>query len=123
MESINFPKMFYTTSTRIVNGIEATQLNLQSLLLSEKGELLGDPYFGTRLKQYIFDQNNYVLRDILIDELYTAIATFMPQLIINRSDIKITQDRTALYATVKVTNRLDYSTDMFNLVLFQEAEQ
>ena len=123
MESINFPKMFYTTSTRIVNGIEATQLNLQSLLLSEKGELLGDPYFGTRLKQYIFDQNNYVLRDILIDELYTAIATFMPQLIINRSDIKITQDRTALYAIVKVTNRLDYSTDMFNLVLFQEAEQ
>ena len=32
--------------------------------------MFGDPDFGIRLKRYTFNQNNYILRDVLIDEIY-----------------------------------------------------
>ena len=52
MKSIEFPKMFNSNSTRLVEDLAATKQNLKTLLYSEKGELFGDPYFGIRLKNY-----------------------------------------------------------------------
>lgn len=123
MRSISFPKMFNSNSTRIIEDKEATKRNLQSLLHSEKGEFLSDPFYGIRLKRYLFEQNTGVLKDIIIDEIYTQIALFMPQLKTQRKDITITQDRYKLYARIKCTNRVDFTTDMFNIVIFQEGEQ
>lgn len=123
MNSIQFPNMFSKMSTYIVSDHEATLQNLKSLLLSEKGELTGDPYFGVKLKKYFYDQNNYVLKEILIDELYTQIATFMPQIHIRRQDITIEQDNTTLYANIKATNQLDFTTDMYSIVLLDEEDR
>lgn len=123
MKSIKFPNMLSKMSTFIVTDHEATSQNLKSLLLSEQGELVGDPYYGVKLKKYLYDQNNYVLKEILIDELYTQIATFMPQLHIQRSDIDITQDGSVLYASIKATNQLDFTTDMYNIVLLNGEDR
>ena len=124
--SLGFPSMFSGfggTSTRVVYDEDATKQNLLALLNSEKGEFLGDPYFGIRLKRYLFEQNNYVLRDILIDEIYTQIATFMPQLKVDRSDIRITQNndgaKAYLYASIRALNKKDFTVDTFNLVLYE----
>lgn len=123
MNSIQFPNMFSKMSTYTISDHEATLQNLKSLLLSEKGELTGDPYFGVKLKKYFYDQNNYVLKEILIDELYTQIATFMPQIHIRRQDITIEQDNTTLYANIKATNQLDFTTDMYSIVLLDEEDR
>lgn len=123
MKSIQFPKMFNSSSTNVTTtNLQATMQNLLALLGSEKREFLGDPDFGVAIKRYIFEQNNYVLRDIIIDELFTQISLFIPQVIINRKDISIIQNgkgkRARLEAIIKVTNRLDFTTSMFSLVLF-----
>lgn len=128
MKSIVFPKMFNSSSTNVTTTpLQATMQNLLALLGSEKRELIFDPDFGVAIKRYMFEQNNFVLRDIIIDELYTQISIFMPQLIINRKDITINQSnngkKAKLEATIKVTNRLDFTTNMFNLVLFNSEEQ
>ena len=123
MRSIAFPKMFNSNSTNTVKDFEATKQNTLLLLRSEKGELFGDPYFGIRLKRYIFEQNNYILRDIIIDEIYTQLALFMPQLIVERKDIKITQDRAKLYCKFKAVNRANLQTDTYSLVLYDEDLQ
>lgn len=123
MNSIDFPKMFNSNSTRIISDKLATEQNLKSLLLCEKGEFLSDPFFGIRLKKYLFDQNTAVLKDVIIDEIYTQIALFMPQLKIQRNDITITQDKSRLHARIKCINRVDFTTDMFNIVIFQEGAQ
>lgn len=115
--------MFSKMSTYVVSDHNATSQNLKSLLLSEQGELKGDPYYGVKLKRYLYDQNNYVLKEILIDELYTQIATFMPQLRVHRHDITIEQDDTTLYATIKATNQLDFTTDMYNIILLDEEDR
>lgn len=123
MKSIAFPKMFNSNSTNITKDFEATKQNTLLLLRSEKGDLFGDPYFGIRLKRYLFEQNNFILKDIIIDEIYTQLALFMPQLIVERKDIKITQERAKLYCRFKAINQANFQTDTYNLVLYDEDEQ
>ena len=78
MYSIAFPKMFNTRTTELVQDKKAIIQNLKLLLGSEKRELICDPYFGDNLKRMIFDKGNILLKDILIDDIYVTIVTFMP---------------------------------------------
>lgn len=124
MKSIGFPKLFRTTvSTNIIEDMDAIKQNISLLLSSEKGELLGDPYYGVRLKYYFYDQNNYVLKDILLDEIYTALVLFMPQLSLTRNDITFITGRAELSIRIRALNKLDYTTNMYDIVLFQEGEE
>lgn len=119
MNSISFPKMFRSTSTIIKDDShEATFQNILLVLGAEKGDFKFDPFFGIRLRAYLFNQNNYILRDIIIDEIYSQLKVFIPQLIIDRKDIKITIDKNKLYCNIKATNRVDFKLDTYNLVLF-----
>lgn len=52
IKSISFPQMFGKVNTKVVADHDATMQNLKYLLSSEQGELLGDPYFGVKLKRY-----------------------------------------------------------------------
>lgn len=124
MKSFEFPKMFNSNSSKMISDIEATKQNTLLLLRTEKGELTYDPFFGIKLKRYLFDQNNYILRDIIIDEIYTQLAIFLPQLKVNRKDIKITEDKekAKLYCSFKAINKANYELDTYNLVLFEDEE-
>ena len=121
MNSIAFPNMFSRTVTNTVSNYDATLQNLKMLLWSEKGELFGDPYFGTGIKRYMSDQNDYILKDILIDDIYTAIITFMPQIYLTRKDITLVSDLAKVSVTIKAMNRVDYTTNLYNIILL-EAE-
>jgi len=122
MRSIKFPDMFSRTKTNLVTDYDATLQNLKMLLWSEKGELFGDPYYGTGLKKYLFDQNDYVLQDILIDNIYTAICLFIPQIKIERKDITLVKEENGkLTITIKAINRADFTTNLYSIVLL-EAE-
>ena len=123
MNSISFPNMFTTTSTLVVKNKDASLQDLELLLASEKGELLGDPYFGVRIKRYTFNQNNYLLRDVLVDEIFSQIRVFAPQITVNRNDIKIIQKGNKLIATIKGINKLDFTTDMYQLELLNSDEE
>lgn len=123
MNSIRFPNMFENNSTKVTEGKSASMQDLKLLLGSEKGELLGDPFFGIRRKKYVFNQNGYVIVDILIDEIYSQIKVFAPQLTVSRGDIKIKQSGKTLYAEIKAINNIDFKTDMYYLALFQVDER
>ena len=112
MYSVAFPKMFNSSRTILYKDHEATLSNLKLLLESSRTSLFGDPYFGTDLKKYLFEQNDSILKDLLIDEIYTTILTFMPQLKLNRNDIIITTDDVDVFATIQCVNLIDYQTDM-----------
>ena len=117
MKSIQFPDMFTRTVTNTVEDYDATLQNLKMLLWSEKGELFGDPEFGTGLKRYLYDQNDAILKDLLIDDIYTDIANFMPQIRIYRRNINIESDGTKVIVTIEAINRLDFQTNLYNIVL------
>lgn len=117
MNSIAFPNIFNNTSTRVVSDHEATAQNLKLLLASDRGSFFGDPYYGNIIKSLMFNQNDIILRDIVIDAIYTVILQFMPQILVKRKDITIVQSGTEIYATVRALNMLDYVTDMYNINL------
>lgn len=124
MRSIKFPKMFNSTNTEVWKSTEhkeATMQNILTLLSSYRNELLGDPYFGTKIKQYFFEQNSYILKDVIIDMIYNSLATFIPQVRIERKNIDIIQDREKgkLYCTIKAINQIDYTLNSYSLVLFE----
>ena len=120
MKSIAFPNIFNRTVTNTVIDHDATLQNLQLLLWSEKGELFGDPYYGAGFKRYIYDQNDVVLNDLIVDDIYSAIALFMPQIKVNRKDIKVNRDGIGkLTATIKCTNMVDFTTDLYTIVLME----
>ena len=124
MNSIKFPHMFNTCNTIVEKDSNKASLQDIGLLLQcEKGELFGDPFYGIRLKRYVFDQNNYVLRDILIDEIYTQLSVFAPQVTVQRKDIKIEQQGHRVYIRFKAINNLDFKTNMYELVLFTNEER
>lgn len=125
MRSLKFPKMFSTNHTNVWNAdefLQATKQNTKLTMLTDKGEVFGDPYFGLFLKQYMFDQNSYVLRDILIDMIYNQLAIFIPQVRVKRQDISIIQDaaKGKLICTFSGVSQIDYTINTFELVLFDE---
>ena len=128
MRSYKFPKMFNSNSSRIwlpEEYLKATRQNVLVLLHSERGELECDPYFGILLKHYLFNQNSYILKDMLIDTIYTQIAIFLPQVRVLRNSIDIISDplKGRLYCKFSGTNQIDYTHNTFNLLLFDETRQ
>ena len=122
MYSIAFPNMFSSAKTNLIEDHEATKSNLKLILLSNQNEMFGDPLFGTILRKLIYEQNNTVLRDIVIDEIYTSILTFIPQIKIERKDITIDIDKYKMTAVIKGINLIDNQPDMFSILLMSGDE-
>lgn len=120
--SLNFPDIFNNSSTNIVTGHAATSQNLRLMLHSTKNSFFGDPYFGTNLKRLIFEQNNNILRDVVIDDIYNSISAFMPQIGIKREDIEIVSDGTTIFANMKLKNLIDFNLEEVSIALFNIEE-
>ena len=128
MRSFKFPKMFKSNTSQIWRADEynkATKQNTLLLLQSERGELECDPYFGILLKHYMFNQNSYILKDMLIDTIYTQIAIFLPQVKVTRNSIDLITDplKGRLYCSFSGINQIDYTHNTFNLLLFDKNRQ
>ena len=117
MYSIAFPKMFKNTRTLLFKDSEATASNLKLLLSSGKMTLFGDPFFGTSLRRAIFEQNDGILIDLIIDEIYTSIITFMPQIQLSRNNITLSQNGVDIFCNIKCTDLTDYTTNLYSINL------
>ena len=117
ISSIAFPDMLSSSRMNTVQDTSATKSNLRLLLLSNKNSLCGDPYFCTESKNVIYSQNGAIIKDLIVDEIYTAIAVFMPQLRVKRDDISVESDGIDIYASFTALNLLNYTTDLYNIKL------
>ena len=117
MYSIAFPNMFDGAQTNLVKDTGATVQNIRLLIESCRGSLLGDPYFGSKIKKYIYEQNNIILRDIIIDDILVLLQTFIPQIHITRKDIKLISNKQEIFANISCINKIDNEADMFQIKL------
>lgn len=114
--------MFVNSQTKVNTDKDATMTNLQLALTSEKNSLFGDPGYGAELQRVIYSQNNVVLKDLVIDEIYSCITTYIPQLIVKRKDIQIIADKNDLYARIPTTNAIDFSLNLYEIQLTDSQE-
>ena len=57
--------------------------NLIHILLTRKGSRYYLPDFGTRLYEYIFDQNDIITHEVIEDEIREGVKKYIPNLDIN----------------------------------------
>lgn len=113
MYSFDFPEMLRSNTSKLLQDKDAIRSNLKLLLYSERTSLFGDPYFGSALKRALFEQSNSLIVDLMIDELYTTIITFMPQIFLTRKDITLSCEGTDLLATVRYVYIPDNTSDLY----------
>ena len=121
--SFSWPNMlsYSANKSEMVMNKEAIRSNILRLLNTERKTLFGDPFFGTDLKKVLFEQSNPILYDLIIDELYAILQTFIPQIYITRNSIKLTSDELGkLVAEISVTYRLDNTSDLYLINLTEE---
>ena len=58
--------------------LEQTKSNIKNLLLTNKGERLGNPTFGTNLLSLVFSQENTDLESRVEEEIRAAMSEFLP---------------------------------------------
>ncbi len=80
---------------------DAIKADLLHLLLTNKGERLYMPDFGSDLKKYIFEPNDDVTHEQIKDNLNQTIKRYLPNLIIN--DIKFKNDSIEELIIVELT--------------------
>ncbi len=122
MNAVKFPDMVSNNKTNIVKDLDATKQNYALLLKSFKKTLFGDPYFGVNLQKLFFERNNAVLRDLVIDDVFTATTLFMPQLRVERKNISVTSDGSDVYVNIKAQNMLDYSFVNYSINMLNVEE-
>lgn len=109
--------MLGSSTAKLLSDKSAIRSNVLLLLQSERETLFGDPYFGSSLKRMLFEQSSSIIVDLVVDELYTTLITFIPQIFLTRKDITLTCDGTDIYATVKYTYTLDNTSDLYTINL------
>ena len=96
--------------------------NLIHLLLTRKGSRYFLPDFGTRLYQYIFDQNDVVTFGLIEEEIRDAVKKYIPNLDITSITVTSAEDNTDIMSSNELEdNRLfrvsDYSTKPYTAVV------
>ena len=122
MYSFAFPNMLSYNNSNLVSDKEAIKSNLILLLNVEKRTLFGDPAFGGTLKKVLFEQSNSVISDLLVDEIFTLIATYMPQIYIERRNIVLYTNNRGLFANIAITYVMDNTSDLLTIQLVDSED-
>ena len=64
--------------SRTKTALEQAKSNIKNLLLTNKGERLGNPTFGTNLLSLVFSQENTDLESRVEEEIRAAMSEFLP---------------------------------------------
>ena len=91
------------------NTKDAIKSNLMHLILTERGERLYMPRFGTNLRKMIFEQLDSLTSDKIKDDLSKTISEYMPKLKID----SILLDRLESELTARVTINYTITDNVF----------
>lgn len=123
MYSIAFPKIFNGSKVNLNKDYDAVKVNLKSLLMSNRKGLYGDPYYGVNLKQILWHQAaKPVVVELLKDEMFNAIYSYMPQATVTRDDIDIEVDGNTVYASIDVSLDSTIPSDLFKIKILLNDE-
>ena len=96
---------------------DAIRADLLHLLLTNKGERLYLPDFGSDLKKYIFEPNDSITHDEIRDSLNESIKRYIPNLIVNSINFRndAVEEAIIVELTYTVTDGTFESTDTVTL--------
>lgn len=95
---------------------EQIKYNLINLLLTNKGERIFNPDFGTNLRKQLFNQIVEGNNDLIIDDITNTIIKYIPEIFINSIDIKNNPDTNTFTFYLNYSIKLTNESDNINIV-------
>ena len=99
---------------------EQAKSNLLNLLLTEKGERIMQPEFGSGLQQILFEMNNDDIVDTITNVITFEVSKWLPYITIDTINIQNTNyqrdtNQLTVSVTFKVMNKPNLNTVTFNI--------
>jgi phage baseplate assembly protein W len=94
---------------RTKTALEQAKSNIKNLLLTNKGERLGNPTFGTNLLSVVFTQENTDLESRVEEEIRAAMSEFLPFINIVNIETNFSDDN---MSTAIVNLRFSLNVDL-----------
>ena len=90
------------------NSLEQARHNLKNLLLTAPGERVGQPEFGSRLREFCFEQINADLPEKIEEEVKRAVSVWLPYInIIEIATLTEEGDKNKIFVRIKFSTTLD----------------
>jgi phage baseplate assembly protein W len=83
--------------------------NLVNLLLTNKGERIFNPNFGTNIRRQLFNQIEEGTYNVLIDDIRNTIELYIPQITIEKLEAVPSYDQHII--TINLTYRINISNE------------
>jgi phage baseplate assembly protein W len=103
----------------IQSGSKQIKSDLLQLLLTNPGERVMNPFFGTPLKKLVFDQNDATLQDAAREMIIQSIQRWEPRIVIQEIECSNQPDRTVLN---KYDDYSNINNILFIRILFVEPD-
>ena len=103
----NGPGVFNSTYTTK----DQTKSNLVNLLLTNIGERVMNPNFGTNLKKYLFEGISDTNLELLKDDLINSISTYVPEIIVTNITVVPDTDYNTINLTVNYILKISQNSD------------
>jgi len=97
----------YFTATQGMTSISAS---LKQLILTNKGERVMMPNFGTSIRSSVFSQMDETRRRELKEEIQSAVATYEPRAILRNLDVSFGDTQHQLTVSISFSTAEDMST-------------
>ena len=110
-------QMSTNTFNQTYDNLVQLKSNVKNLLLTRKGERLGQPTFGTNLHTLLFEPNDEELEQKIYDTIDNSIRNWLPQLSIREINIEATdemKDKNSINVSIVFTanyNRQDFNVE------------
>jgi phage baseplate assembly protein W len=109
-------QMSTNTFNQSYDNLVQLKSNVRNLLLTKKGERLGQPTFGTNLHRLLFDPNDEELEQKIYDTIDNSIRTWLPQLSIKEINIEATDEmKNNNSINVSIVFTANYNRQDFNV--------
>ena len=93
------------------NSLEQAQHNLKNLLLTYPGERVGQPEFGSRLRELCFEQIDDTLPELIEEEIRKAVSVWLPYInIIEVATLTEEGDKNKIFVRMKYSTTLNSQT-------------
>jgi len=90
--------------------LEQTKSNLKNLLLTVKGERVGQPTFGSNIFAVLFENFDGDFDNKLIDSIKEAVATWLPHVILNNVIVDSSEATNEVFISIHFSIKTDTSS-------------
>lgn len=94
--------------SRTKKTIEQTKSNIKNLLLTRRGERLGNPTFGSELMAVLFEPMAGDIETKIEETIRASLAEFLP--FVNLLDIKFSRNKNTIFPKIIFTMDIDNTT-------------